>query len=762
MAGLNPPLERSTGPRRVASAAISLPRIVMSWEDWLTFAGVLVAFLSVAVSIQQANWVEDMPKIWPTSLAGLTVGLVAARVRWNALAIQPFALALGVLVVVVAVQNSADGVTFQDRVADFWSRMRDWWTVVRNGDISNDDLPFVTLVHGSTFLAAYFASWSIYRWHNPWLALVPGGFILLSNISFLSGKPSGAFIAFLFGALFLVARVHLQRSQARWKAGRVEYPDFISLSTLGLTFWLSLALVITAWQVPLAAQARAVEGVFDGLIRPVQPLSDDFTRLFHNVDSRTGVELHNFGATLPIQGHVRLGTKLLFEVTSGQPGLVRGASYDEYTGAGWKATNRQRAELEGGALPQGLTQYKQRAETILRVEVKGGESTVLSLGVPIGTNLNSFFSLPRGAPPDVERIRSERSLTNGDTYNSIGSISTATAQQLQEAGTAYPDWIRQRYLQLPSDMPSRVRQEAIRVTQGAATPYDRSVAIERYLRSFPYDLAVPAAPPGRDAVDYLLFDLKRGYFDYQATAMAVMLRTLNIPARIAIGYALDPGTALDQKYTIRKNDAYAWVEVFFPGYGWVNFNPTSDRPAGGANGFGSAGYGAATVSEPVADASLDSAFGDLASGTEFPEVEEALAETPVDQTDPPWTWIWTLAGVLALAAAMAVLGRISWNWGLGSLDGRAALWAKTQRLGAWVGLGGRPQETPREWSRRLGSAIERPEQAATLAEAYQEARYGRPDLQRIATDDASGAYRGLRSALLAKLLRWKGKGARPS
>ncbi|NJD64763.1 MAG: hypothetical protein FIB00_05895, partial [Chloroflexi bacterium] len=78
MASINPPLERSAG-RRVGMAALQAPRLVMSWEDWLTFAAAAITFVSVAVSLEQANWVDNMPPFVPTAVAGLLIGMVAAR-----------------------------------------------------------------------------------------------------------------------------------------------------------------------------------------------------------------------------------------------------------------------------------------------------------------------------------------------------------------------------------------------------------------------------------------------------------------------------------------------------------------------------------------------------------------------------------------------------------------------------------------------------------------------------------------------------------
>lgn len=759
MASISPPIQQQSAPRRIGNAAITAPRLIMSWEDWLTFAAAFVAFVSVAVSLQQANWVTGMPEFAPTVVAGLLIGMVAARTKYYAAAIHPAGLIVGLGVVVLLVQGFAEGETLMDRLADFRVRMVEWFQVVRDGDISNDDLPFVTLAHVLTFLAAYFAAWSIFRWRNAWLAVIPAGVILLTNISFLDGQPSGAFLVFLFGSIILIARLHLQANMDRWKRQGVEYPEFISISAIQLTVVTAAVLVIFAWNVPLGNQAKNVESVFDAITKPLSGQSDHLVRLFHNIDSRKGANLHGFGDTLPIQGEVTLGTKELFEVQVPEPGLLRATSYDFYTGNGWKVGDRdsERVDARDLAVDAEGASYEARDVSILRVTVKDAESTLLTPGSPLAANVDVTVHTAPDILNDIEKMVSRRGLRENDTYNSFGSVSRASEDQLRSDSAAYPDWVIERYLQLPDSIPDRVEQEARRVVDeaGATNTYDRAKAIEQYLRGMPFDLNVISPPPGRDATDFLLFDLKRGYFDYTATAMAVMLRELGIPARVAVGYVVDPGTGDETTYTVRKDNAYSWVEVFFPTYGWINFNPTADRPEGGVGGVGNL-----VPSEPFELPDLGDLFPD--GGEILPEdgnvpVGEALAEEPVVNTPFNWALIWGPLLVLALLAAVALSGRFAWNWGLGGLDGRARLWAKTQRLSGWVGLGSRPAETPREWSRRMGKTIEREDDAVLLSNAYEEARYGRPDLQRIEDEDANTSYRNLRGALVAKLLRRKPK-----
>ena len=758
MASITATMERPVA-RRISTAALKAPRLVMSWEDWLTFVAAVITFLAVAVSLEQANWVDGMPPFVPTTLAGLLIGMVSARIRYYAAAIHPVALTLGAIVVILAAQSFADGVTFSERLSDFRIRMHEWYNVVRAGDISNDNLPFVTLIHALIFLATYFAAWCLFRWHNAWLAIVPSGVILLTNISFLEGQPSGAFVVFLFGAIVLIGRLHLQRSQLQWRKEGVEYPDFISVSAIQLTVVSTIGLIMAAWFLPLGNQAKAVESVFDTIAKPVSGQSDTLVRLFHNIDSRKGAQLHSFGDTLPIQGDVKLGTKQLFEVKSPESGLIRATSYDNYTGAGWKVTGRDTTRIDASENPAGddAVEYLSRVISVLRVTVLDGESTLLTPGTPIGANLDTTIEHPDGFQGDIEEMRSRRGLNKDDTYNALGSQSLASVQQLLLAGTDHPDWVKQKYLQLPKNMPERVREEALRVTaaRGAATDYEKAKAIEEYIRTFPYDLAVPSPPPGRDAADFLIFDLKRGYFDYQSTAMCVMLRSINVPCRIAVGYALDAADGDETSYLIRKDNAYTWVEVFFPTYGWINFNPTADRPQGGA--------GPGTIDATTGGENPDpSVFEDTDPFANLEGVDinpdsaaGALLEEPVVNEPFPWPLVIGIAAVLAIFTIIGVCLRMAWNWGMGDLEGRAQLWAKIQRLASWAKLGSRPAETPREWSRRMGRSIDREPAAIQLSNAYEEAKYGRPDLVRIDDADAEASYKDLRAALIAKLSRRK-------
>jgi hypothetical protein len=166
----------------------------------------------------------------------------------------------------------------------------------------------------------------------------------------------------------------------------------------------------------------------------------------------------------------------------------------------------------------------------------------------------------------------------GSTCIAVSSLSTADIEKLRGAGTAFPAWIRERYLQLPENLPAFVRRQAQDIAGNLATPYDKAVTVEAWMRAnVVYDDQTPAPPQDQDGVGYIL-TVKRGYCDYYASAMVVMLRSLGVPARVAVGYTQGKYDPVSSLYHVTEKDSHSWVEVYFPLYGWIEFEPTASQP----------------------------------------------------------------------------------------------------------------------------------------------------------------------------------------
>src|SRR5205085_1435004 len=149
-----------------------------------------------------------------------------------------------------------------------------------------------------------------------------------------------------------------------------------------------------------------------------------------------------------------------------------------------------------------------------------------------------------------------------------------------------PPDIQRLYLQLPRRWDRRIARLAHDLTRSAPTPYDKAKAIETYLRTqFEYTLDLTI--DGEDPLADFLFEVRKGHCEYFASAMVVMLRTLDIPARLVNGFQMGEYNEVNRMFTVRESDAHSWVEVYFPhAKSWVEFDPT---PAAGINDYSQGG-----------------------------------------------------------------------------------------------------------------------------------------------------------------------------
>ena len=183
--------------------------------------------------------------------------------------------------------------------------------------------------------------------------------------------------------------------------------------------------------------------------------------------------------------------------------------------------------------------------------------------------------------PEATEIKDEIALTSAKIIEHQKPVTVTveippqfSVDELKSAKSNFPLQITDRYLQLPPNYPARVKGLATSIIQSSGTQYDKVQAIINYLKDYPYNLKIEAPPAGADGVDYFLFTQKTGYCTYYASALAVMLRSVGIPARMVVGFLPGQYDPKAHTYIIRDRDYHAWTEVYFPGYGWITFDPT--------------------------------------------------------------------------------------------------------------------------------------------------------------------------------------------
>ena len=411
-----------------------------------------------------------------------------------------------------------------------------------------------------------------------------------------------------------------------------------------------------------------------------------------------------------------------------------------------------------------------------------------------------------GAPagPPVSLL-SSRVIVPPTQYHTLGSLSVATPDMLRSAGTNYPQWVTDRYLQLPNEYPESVRklaqdlvgnstrlpfpeefaagvlggppgrgtEEGLQAASDGqvvvASAFDAAIAIRNYLLTFEYSLEASLPPAGTDWVEHFLFTEKRGYCQNYATTMTTMLRSLGIPARLVVGFAPgDPNGT--NKWLVRAKDYHAWVEVYFPGFGWVEFDPTpsSVQPAlAHIEGPGSVPVFARA--QEVDCAPEDLPFSDCQELLgETDNVVDVILELPGEGITPEQqggdvggggsvgsVWSWSTIGVLLALAVVAAIAFFYMRKALDRFDYVEVAFAKVSVLGRMAGFGRGPQETPWEYCSRLILVLPEQREALTRITArFVEVRYARRQATRFgdAVWSLRDDWRGVRNALLRKIL----------
>lgn len=599
-----------------------------------------------------------------------------------------------------------------------------------------DDHLFFLLCLGLAWLLGYPSGWLVGRRREVWLP-VAAGVVLLAVV--LTSYPGLGWYApiQLIAAVILLGRTN---RAMRWKAS-----DNLPSASI-LERWegvagvgLAVGLVAVGWFAPTALTSR-------GVAEASTLARDDWSRLsslklghFASADPSIG----GFGA-MTFHGAFHLSDSPVLKIVSPRPADWRAVVYDQYTGSGWKTSPSTTSTLspdENLRVPLDLN----RAPLVQQVTILAARGSYLvGASNPVKFDRPAALqTFPFGSAVDLLSAQAKLPLLPGMTYSVTSEVSTASVNQLRQAGTAYPPEVAARYRSLPA-LPWRVRRLAWRLTVDQSNPYDKAEAIDAYLHTLTYSEQVAAPPPGRDGVDYFLFDTRAGYCDYFASAMAVMLRSVGVPARVVSGYATGEVQS-DGSYLVRDASAHSWTEVYFPGYGWIPFDPTpgwSDPPRGAQN----APPPSAPEVVPPATASTQVLNGPSEALQEAPGSVEATARWAEGR---PASFLGILTAVIVVGAAG--IGMLLWRRDVAGLPAPVEVYVRMVRLATVLGRGPRPSETPEEYARNLSRRVpEAAEGIERIAAAYGGFVFGRRPGQ---GDDLPGWWRRVRDAFLRHALR---------
>ncbi len=292
-----------------------------------------------------------------------------------------------------------------------------------------------------------------------------------------------------------------------------------------------------------------------------------------------------FSDTVDLRARGHLSNEIAFRVRAPQAALWRAEAFDTFDGTTWTISNRTTVPLQAGdapnaaVLPDGLGGAigpvpTERVTQTFYIETPQ-PNVLFAAAVP-----EQVYFPSGGLQVDAYgSVRSPILLDEGMVYSVVSNVPVTEPRTLRLTHPPGPIVSEPIYVQLPADLPERVGALARTITAGADTEYDRVQAVQSWIRSnTTYDLDVPSDPAGVDSVDHFLFVTKTGFCEQIASSLAIMLRTLGIPTRLVTGYGPGERNPLTGYFEVKQSDAHAWVEVLYPGIGWVPYDPTFGVP----------------------------------------------------------------------------------------------------------------------------------------------------------------------------------------
>jgi len=562
------------------------------WWDWPAVALLFILLQTVAARLVATSWTPFLFLTQTCAYIGFVVGTALGysqfhrrTVRWLTFFYMLIMLPLQWTLVI------DQQVSLEEQLASVAGRLYFSTSDLFAGRPVEDPFFFVAIMTVAFWIISSSAGFQLTR-HQHYLAAVLPSAIGLLIIQSYDNSVQGrlwilAFFAFI--ALLLLGRLNFLQNQKSWRERRVFLsPD----NSLDLTTTMAIAaglIIVVAWTVPasLSSLDSAVKS-WNRFTRPWRDFTQKMENAVEALESPSGGKRGEFfGSELALGVGFPLSDSVMFTVevpdlpTDQKPPRYywRGRTYDHFVRGQWYTTGTTREVYSPASDISTLIDVGQREPA--HFVFSTGQATFSLLYAPAQpvwvSRPGSTLTIPADAGRDIVSWSALPALLAGETYQVDAVLNNPNITQLREAGEEYPQWVADKYLQLPENFSPRIRQLAADITAQSQTPYDKAVTITRYLRdNIEYAPTIAKTPRNKDPLEWILFEYKQGYCVYYASSEILMLRSLGIPARMAVGFAQGERSA-DNKFTVRRFHAHAWPEVYFPGIGWVEFEPTANQ-----------------------------------------------------------------------------------------------------------------------------------------------------------------------------------------
>lgn len=649
------------------------------WDIWVAVFAVLTVTL-VGARLWATEWTSDLHTLMFLAFLAGVAGLAVGITQFSPMSTAIFSSIYGIFFTVWLFGSTIEEtLSWHDRIVNNlgW-RLQNAVLQFFRGETVADPILFLTLMAVLIWVISFLATFFIVRKGIVWPILAPLiiSFFIIGHYDQNLAYNTGFLMVFLFFAFLLVGRVSFLRNKQDWQAEGIHTSSGAQQEFMRILFGLVAILVIATALIPITAPAVTRYSKFwDFVTTPFEELNNELYTLFTADNPTMGLQSVFFGDSLGLGTGTPINPEVVMTITpeeeelSGYRNYWRTRSYDTYLQSNWSSTNEPDPEK---ILPEDFSiDYPDweigRTITYTVTNQLARMINIYAPGVPIWVDqpVEAIIRPLTETETELIGLVAEPNFREEDTYQVTSHVVVPTADALRASDTEFPEWISP-YLELPTNFSPEIAGLAEEITEGLDTNFDKAQAITTYLRNtIEYTRILPTPPEDVDLLEWFLFDSQTGFCNYYASSEVLMLRSLGIPARLAVGYAEGEYDSETNTYTVRKKDSHAWPEVYFTGYGWVVFEPTSSLNAviypssDGSTGLSPApsvendNEVEAFLDNPGEEDPLDR-IGDFPDAEFQPSFEDSEAGIIAEETSGPITRTTIIIGLIMLAIGIVI------------------------------------------------------------------------------------------------------------
>lgn len=576
------------------------------WWDLPSAIFLFIAILFSTWRLQSTNWTDGLDHVRNAALLSLLVGLALGLSVYQKRGLV--ILALGYMLVIFiwqwlgAIEITKEESYLGDRLLLLIGRLLLGLSEFSAGRPVKDPLFIMFLLSVPYGVSALISGYQMTRHANALAAVLPGGILMFMVyvIHYTTQDYSWLFGAYLFVTLLFLGRQKYLVDRKNWGERRVQIPVESGMDHNNTIMTSAAVLIVFVWMFPSVLPSNTtineawqktskkwfsknerLENVFAAAKQDKRPISDFYRD------------------NLPLGTQAKQSAAIAFLVYA-PPSAVelprlywRGRVYDKFEDGRWLTTEVKTLtyEPQNGNFEIPDTQDRINLNFTFSVYLQG-QTILYTAAQPLWVSHPAnivYKKIPLEADKseimddvnetlDIVALQATPHLAAGESYHANSLIANPAISELRTAAQEYPAWVTNKYLQLPDNFSARIQALAFEITAAQNNPYDKAAAITNYLRAeIKYKSSISFPEPSVDPLEYFLFDIKQGFCNYSASAETLMLRSIGIPARLAVGFAQGDANLQNTFYTVRERDAHAWPEVYFPNFGWIEFEPTGNQ-----------------------------------------------------------------------------------------------------------------------------------------------------------------------------------------